>query len=72
MDNLLKLIDSLETKITNAFIKYKKSFKWYVIEIKFPFTSEIFIVTNDCLEDNIRLVKREKEILDYLKGRKLI
>lgn len=72
MDNFLNLLDSLENKITNAFIKSRESFKWYVVEIVFPFTTEIFIVTKDCCEDNVRLVKREKEILDYLRDKKLI
>lgn len=72
MKNIDILIDSLENKIKNAFIKYKESFKWYVIHIKFPFTTEIFIVTKDVCEDNTRLIKREKEILDYLKGKRLI
>lgn len=72
MKNFYILIDSLENKITNAFIEYKESFKWYVIYIKFPSTTEIFIITKNICEDNVSLIKREKEILDYLKGKKLI
>lgn len=72
MKNIDILINSLENKITNAFINYKESFKWYVIYIKFPHTTEVFIITKDVCEDNVRLIKREKEILDYLKGKKLI
>lgn len=71
MENIDLLVMSLEEKC-QVDVTYTESFKWYVVYIHFLKTTELFIVTKDCCEDDVRICKREKEILDYLKGKKLI
>lgn len=70
--NFFGLLNELEDVVNNAFIKYSESFKWYSIRFRFPFTDEIFIVTKDCCKDEKKCKKRKKEILEYLKSKKLI
>lgn len=71
-----ELCYSLEYKLTNSFtnrkycfVTYKEDIKWFTISIKFKHNTEIFIVTKDCCNDSLKLCKREKEILEYLRSK---
>ena len=71
MENINDLCFKLEQNC-HGFVTYIEKVKWYTINIKYPFTGEIFIVIKQCCVSKEKLDKRYEEIMNYLRSKKLV